>query len=71
MAGRDYSEPTATTMGAERDDLTSAQQQLAQEILSEEDSTDAEDLAQPLDPMAAAAAKPRAWPAWHRIAHLP
>eukprot|EP00975_Prorocentrum_lima_P056930 11944970-Prorocentrum_lima.AAC.1 len=58
MAERHCPERTAPTMGAASDDLTSAQQQPAQETLSDEDSTDAEDLAQPLDPKAAAAAKP-------------
>eukprot|EP00975_Prorocentrum_lima_P021953 4623123-Prorocentrum_lima.AAC.1 len=71
MAARQCPEPTAPERGEASDDLVSAQPHTAHESSEDEDSTDAEDLAQPLDPNAAATAKPRAWPAWHRIAHLP
>eukprot|EP00975_Prorocentrum_lima_P015390 3259334-Prorocentrum_lima.AAC.1 len=50
---------------------TQAGQRLSTEDLSDGDSTDPDDLAQPQDPNAGKPVKPRAWPAWHRIAHVP
>eukprot|EP00975_Prorocentrum_lima_P040839 8577498-Prorocentrum_lima.AAC.1 len=71
MAGRDRAEPPAQAEREEHEENTHAPQQPAQESSEEEDSTDAEDLAKPLDPKTKAGAKPRAWPAWHLIAHIP
>eukprot|EP00975_Prorocentrum_lima_P028685 6026900-Prorocentrum_lima.AAC.1 len=71
MAGRDYSEPITPEVFQALDRQTQAEQQLPEESPSDGDSTDPDELAQPLDATTAAAAKPRAWPAWHRIAHLP
>eukprot|EP00975_Prorocentrum_lima_P033732 7080407-Prorocentrum_lima.AAC.1 len=68
MAERDYSAPITQEMFQALEKQTQAGQRLTEESLSDGDSTDPDELA---DPTTEAAAKPRAWPAWHRIAHIP